>query len=272
MATEFSAALSGSVTLTNSNKTVSSSGSWTLGRANHSKYLQEANHCVEFYVDDAITDLMVGFMPPSSNSVQAHLSGGLLYWSRGSIWSPAGNTTPGVASWGAAGDVITVIAKNGKMYVAKNGVLQNGANLSAETGFVLSGLSGLYYPAVSMWESGKRVTIRANTAAIAHKPSGIKVWDTSGGISVTLKAPNGSAIASTAVRYALLDSAVVSSASAVIMQGTATTTAEGVLEAIVASPPASATPRGLLISTSDGTEGVQSQAHFSPYVMAETEN
>lgn len=260
------------MTLTNSNKTVSSSGSWTLARANHSKYVQEAIHCVEFVVDDAITHLMVGLMPPSGNGVQPHTNGGLLYWSNGSIWSPAGNSYPSVASWGAAGDVITVIVKNGKMYVAKNGTLQNSANLSAETGFVLSGLSGPYYPAVSMWENGKRVTIRANTASIAHKPSGIRVWDTSGGISVTLKTPGGDAIASTAVRYALLDSAIVSSASAVMMSGTGTTTSEGVLEAIVASPRASATPRGLLISTSDGTEGVQSQAHFSPYVLTETEN
>lgn len=91
-----------------------------------------------------------------------------------------GSTTAYGASY-TTGNVIGILVKNGKLYFRKNGVWQNGADVDAETGEAFSGLTGMLFPAISLY----RATAPAHVVAGRFKaadfsgslPIGVAAWE-----------------------------------------------------------------------------------------------
>lgn len=87
----------------------------------------------------------------------------------GGVFSSYGSTF-------AAGDVIGVCTKNGKVWFAINNVWQGGGNPVAETGEAFSGLSGLFYPAAALYTCAATAHFSAGSLTYSP-PSGYQAWD-----------------------------------------------------------------------------------------------
>lgn len=92
------------------------------------------------------------------------------------------NGSTGTSAFGATfgvGDTIGVLLKNGKLYFAKNGTWQNGADPDAETGYAYSGLSGDFFPIVACYYSGNAVRGAFEAAELTYAlPTGAGAWVT----------------------------------------------------------------------------------------------
>src|SRR5690606_36247531 len=79
------------------------------------------------------------------------------------------------ASWKVNGDIIGIAADldTGKIWWAKNGVWQNSGDPAAGTGEAFSGLSGVLYPAITLFRNGASATARFDPADQTYSaPSG----------------------------------------------------------------------------------------------------
>lgn len=222
----------------------------------------------EIHLSAAITTGygMIG-IAKSSVTVSAPYTqtGSVFYYATdGSKYVNGSNSAHGSA-WGTAATIIGVVLKNGKVYFLKDNVLQNSANIAAETGFAASGLTGIFFPAITLYSAGTW-TIKARSADFTYAPpTGVGAWDNSLSLSVPLVSKSGVPRASLALQWALFEDTSPVNLGAPDRAGEATTDASGILTiAYEVTNIATGGASGLLISTTDGTAGVQCMSAFLP--------
>lgn len=106
-----------------------------------------------------------------SNHIGASTNGWAYYQQTGEKYTNNVATAYGASF--AAGDVIGIAYKNGKLYFAKNNTWQGGGDPVAETGEAFSGLTGTLYVGGSLFRGTSDVsilTIRAAAAQQSYSP------------------------------------------------------------------------------------------------------
>lgn len=141
-----------------------------------------------FYFEVVITSasvsqfIMVG-VANSSAPLNAHIGSTANGWS---YYQQNGDkyTNNAAAAYGSSfetDDVIGVFLKNGKLYFRRNGTWQNSADVDAETGEAFSGLSGMLFPAVSLFRVTSprhELTGRFKASAFSGSiPTGAAAWE-----------------------------------------------------------------------------------------------
>jgi hypothetical protein len=131
---------------------------------------------------DAGIQTVAGINSLGATALKSQNTGRFAYEANaGNFWDEGSSGAYGT-SWTTANKVIGVFIRNGKLYFSLDGVLQNSANLTAETGFAKSGLTGLVFPRCSFSAgSGTKATWKANFGQRAwqHDPGGAyKAWST----------------------------------------------------------------------------------------------
>jgi len=169
------------IALSGSNLIATSTGTaqWEGFRATLSRDAATSNHAFEVLIGAVSGGGIIGLgnasagIAPGQYVGQDGNSGG--YYSTGNT-SYAGGTTANCASY-TAGDVIMVLLKNGKIYTRKNGVWQNSGDPIAQTGYVISALSGMLFPMGSLFGNGDNLTGRFKAADITGSlPAGTSAW------------------------------------------------------------------------------------------------
>lgn len=267
---------SANITLSNSNLTAAqtNTASWETTRGTVGKDAS-GSHYFEIVVDANGGNVMIGigrWRPYQTESTMKGASWNdalhyAYYSTNGLIYNNGGGGAYGNTY--TTGDVIGVLLKNGKLYFSKNGTWQNSANLSAETGFAFSGLTGLFVPLLICY-SQTTATLRCNAASFSYSiPTGAHAWNRDGDVSVTLKTPAGAAVASTSIKWALFPvSGPQSITSAPDCAGTTATDGSGVLALDLTGTTLDDAATGLLIgSTTDGVAANQSEAFCLPVVV-----
>lgn len=132
----------------------------------------------EVTISATVTYMMIG-IGQSSDPVNASYigTGAYCYYTLGLTYNANLPAAYG-STWGAAGDRIGVLLKNGKIYFRLNGTWQNSADPDAETGEAYSGLIGDFFPLVVFLDTCD-ATLHASVSGgiTGSLPSGVLVWD-----------------------------------------------------------------------------------------------
>lgn len=240
---------------------------WHGLKASTSVSAATANRYIEFQAVSVSDYCMVGVCKstdPSANmytGATAHL-----HYSNGTYYNNGGGSGYGSA-W-TTGDIIMMCLKNGKLYFGKNGTWYNSANFTAETGFVASGLTGNFFPAMNAYNASVRMN-RSPSELAYSPPSGASLFVTPGTVTKTLVLPDGTPVASTTVDWAFFEQTTVVGLLTPAATGTATTDASGVLTLTIPHTDlANGATGALLISNTAGSPTVQCRSHFAPVTIS----
>lgn len=268
------------IVLTNGNRTAHSTiVAWSAVRADVGIEAATANNYFEVEVGASASwdNVMFGVSKVAAGTGEIYYSQyAWLYWNNGTKWNNASNTAYGATGF-AAGDIMGLLLKEGKIYIRRNGgAWMNSGDPSAGTGFMYSGITGIVYPTLLPYEgnsNSKTGTVRLTSAEISSLPSGAVPW---GGIytlnqTFQLVSPSGAPLASTAVEYAVFLGAKPNSISEIVHKGAATTNSSG--ELVLSLTPttiANASVASILISTTNGTPGAACKSHYTPFTAVVT--
>lgn len=223
----------------------------------------------EVTISGTVTFLMIGIADSTVTTSAPYTQAGcyVYYANDGTKYNNNANSAYG-ATYGANGDRIGVLLKNGKLYFRKNGTWQNSGDPAAETGWAYSGLTGEFVPCLVMY-GATACTLHVASANIAGSiPTNAMPWDNTLTATVTMVSPAGAAEASVAVEWAVFSAARPSLLGAPDAQGSATTNGSGVLTAsYVGTGIEDGATVGLLVSTTNGTAATQCKSHFMPVVV-----
>lgn len=157
-----------------------SAAAWAAARGNAS--ITTGQQYLEITIGDMLTDICIGICKSAmglSDKVGADAYG----W--GYQASTGNKVTGGVATaYGdpcVAGDVIGIIPDitNGKLYFTRNGVVQGGGDPVAGTGAAFTGLSGAFFPAISLYDPSSTAESVFLDADFAYDPPtgfGLTAW------------------------------------------------------------------------------------------------
>jgi hypothetical protein len=164
--------------------TVTSGGFWVSARGTDPVDAATADHFFEVDVTSFSSYAMVGIC---LSSVVLGAGGfwyadGYGYYSAGDKYDSGGGAAYGT-SYGA--DRIGVHLKAGKLYFLLNGVYQNSGDPDAGTGYAFSGLTGNFYPVVSLYDTGNSATGAFTAADLIDLPAASYAWDGTSAASVS---------------------------------------------------------------------------------------
>lgn len=154
-------------------------GNWITARATKALDAATANHYFECTFTGS--NFMTGVLSPAESiadgSYVGRTTNGFGYYqANGQKFNNNAGSAYGPTA--AAGDVIGVLLKNGKVYFRKNGTWMNSADPIAETGWAFSGLSGNFMPGASLFDNATTFTGRFNAASISGSlPTGTATWE-----------------------------------------------------------------------------------------------
>lgn len=188
-----------------------------------------------------------------------------LYYSHTPVFSGGVNIATGPAF--VDRDRISLVVKNGKVYWARNGVYLNSGNPVAETGWLVSGLTGTYFIAADI--RGGAAILRVTADELDYPvPAGTGLFLNPGTVTATLKDLGGTPVASESVKWAFFDAVSPDLIATVHAKGTATTSGAGVLTlAIPHTELANGATGSLLVSNTDGSASNQCDAHYAPVAI-----
>ena len=164
--------------------TVTSGGFWVSARGTDPVDAATADHYLEVDVTSFSSYAMVGICLSS-----VVLGGGGFWYADGYGYYSAGDKydSGGGAAYGTSygADRIGVHLKAGKLYFLLNGVYQNSGDPDAGTGYAFTGLTGNFYPVVSLYDTGNSATGVFTAADLIDLPAGTVAWDGTSAASVT---------------------------------------------------------------------------------------
>lgn len=173
--------------------------------------------------------------------------------------------TAGAVAFGTINDRIGIFLKNGLLFYRKNGTWLNSGAPAVNAGPVFHSMINTMYPtAVGFANSGSIVTLCANRTDITGSiPTGGAPLDSTFSLTTTLVDSAGAPLASTAVKWAVFNTADPSTLALIDKVGSGTTNGSGVITIAydTTSIPVGGTC-GVLFSTTSGTADANCRSHY----------